>query len=280
MRTLRYVLCDVFTERALQGNQLAVFTDGTGLDDALMQDLAREMNLSETVFIRRAEQGGHAKLRIFTPATEVPFAGHPVLGTAFVVGGPITADVIRLETGKGLVPVTLTREAGRVVFGWMEQPLPSVHPFARTDELLRALGVAGAKSPIETYDNGIAHTYVELATRDEVARVSPDFAALAKLPTLGVSTFAGEGTEYKTRMFAPAGGVNEDPATGSAAGPLALHLARHGRVPFGADVRIEQGAELRRPSVLFARVTGSKDHVERIEVGGSAVIVARGELRI
>jgi trans-2,3-dihydro-3-hydroxyanthranilate isomerase len=280
MKSLRYVLADVFTDKALSGNALAVFTNAQGLGGELMQALAREMNLSETVFLSRPEQGGHARMRIFTPTREVPFAGHPVLGSAFVVGGPVTSDEIRLETGKGVVPVQLTREGGRVVFGWMRQPTPSVAAFGPTAELFRALGVDAAVSPVETYDNGIAHTFVELASRAAVRAVEPDFAALSKLPGLGFSTFAGSGTEYETRMFAPAGGVNEDPATGSAAGPLALHLARHGRVPFGTEVRIEQGSAIHRPSVLFARVAGSTDAVDAVEVGGSAVIVARGELRV
>jgi trans-2,3-dihydro-3-hydroxyanthranilate isomerase len=280
MKNLRYVVCDVFTERPLAGNQLAVFTNASGLGDDQMQALAREMSFSESVFLSRPEQGGHAKLRIFTPAREVPFAGHPVLGTAFVVGGPITVDEVVLETKMGNVPVQLTREGARVVFGWMKQPLPSVTPFERRAELLRALGVAGAEGLIETYDNGITHTYVPLASREAVAAVTPDFALLASLPTLGVSAFAGSGLEYKTRMFAPAGGVNEDPATGSAAGPLALYLARHGRTAFGEQIRIEQGEELGRPSVLFARVAGTRDQVESVEVGGSAVVVARGEFRI
>jgi trans-2,3-dihydro-3-hydroxyanthranilate isomerase len=280
MRTVRYVVADVFTDRPLTGNQLAVFTDASGLDDSAMQALAREMNFSETVFVLRAESGGHAKIRIFTPGREVPFAGHPVLGTAFVLGGSVQVDVIRLETGRGVVPVALERQHARPVFGWMTQPLPSVEAFPEPAALLAALGVERSESPIETYDNGIVHSYVELASREAVAAVRPDFARLVALPLHGVSTFAGAGIEWKTRMFAPEAGVNEDPATGSAAGPLALHLARHGKIAFGDEIRIEQGAELGRPSVLYARVTGSREKVERVEVGGSAVIVARGEFRL
>ncbi|MBK7582435.1 MAG: PhzF family phenazine biosynthesis protein [Myxococcales bacterium] len=280
MRTLRYVVCDVFTDRPLEGNQLAVFTNASGVDDKTMQALARETNFSETVFVLRAEQGGHAKLRIFTPAREVPFAGHPVLGTAFVLGSPMTVDDMRLETGRGEVPVALTREGGRVTFGRMQQPIPTWKTFEAADELCAALGVERSELPIESYDNGIVHTYVALASREAVAAVRPDFARLARVPTHGVSVFAGSGLEYKTRMFAPEAGVNEDPATGSAAGPLALHLARHGRLAFGDEIRIEQGAELGRPSVLFARVSGTSDSVERVEVGGSAVVVARGEFRV
>src|SRR5262249_6968984 len=148
--------------------------------------------------------------------------------------------------------------------------------FSHAAELLEALGVDRAESPIETYDNGIRHTMVELSSRDQVARLEPNFARVLELPTHGVSTFAGSGREWKTRMFAPEAGVNEDPATGSAAGPLAVHLVRHGRIDFGEQIRIEQGAEIARPSVLYARVVGTRDRIERVEVGGSAVSVARG----
>lgn len=279
MQPLRYVVCDVFTDRPLAGNQLAVFTDAQRLDPATMQALALEMGYSESVFVQRAAAGAHAKLRIFTPAVEIPFAGHPVLGAAFVLGGPISSDEIRLETGRGIVPVQLEREASRPVFGWMSQPIPSVAPFERTAELFSALGVERSESPVEVYDNGAEHLYVELASREAVVRVRPDFVRLAEVVPLGVSTFAGGGTEYKTRVFAPGAGVNEDPATGSAAGPLALHLARHGRIQFGDTIRIEQGVEIGRPSLLYARVSGAREHVEKVEVGGSAVIVARGEFR-
>ncbi len=256
-----------------------MFTNATGLDDAKMQALAREMSFSETVFLSRSETG-HAKLRIFTPVQEIPFAGHPVLGTAFVVGASIQTEEILLETQKGIVPVRLEKEHATPRFGWMQQPLPNVEPFAETAELFAALGVAGSELPVELYDNGARHLYVSLSTREEVARLEPDFARLARVCSLGVSTFAGSGLEWKTRMFAPAAGVNEDPATGSAAGPLAVHLARHDRIAFGDEIRIEQGSEVRRPSTLHARAVGSREKLERVEVGGAAVIVARGEFQL
>jgi trans-2,3-dihydro-3-hydroxyanthranilate isomerase len=123
--------------------------------------------------------------------------------------------------------------------------------------------------------------YVVLGSPEEVAGLRPDFGALSELPAaMGINCAAGSGARWKTRMFAPAGGVPEDPATGSAAGPLALHLARHGRIGFGEEIEISQGAEIGRPSTLFARIDGSADAVERVEVGGSAVVVARGEFRL
>ena len=279
--TFRYVVADVFTDVPLAGNQLAVFTDAREIPEELLQPLARELNFSETVFVLPGESGGHARMRIFTPSVEVPFAGHPTLGTAFVLGGPLQLIEIRLETGSGVVPVRLEREGARIVFGRMEQPLPTVAPFEREAELLAAVGVGRSELPVEVYDNGLQHVYVCLRSEEEVAALEPDLSSIADLgEVLGVNCFAGAGSRWRTRMFIPGGGISEDPATGSAAGPLALHLARHGRIAFGDEIEISQGAEIGRPSTLYARVDGSREQVERVEVGGSAVIVARGEFRL
>jgi trans-2,3-dihydro-3-hydroxyanthranilate isomerase len=277
----RYVLVDVFTDTPLVGNGLAVFTDARELSEDLLQPLAREMNLSETVFVLPAEDKGHARIRIFTPSSELPFAGHPTLGTAFVLAGPLSLDEIKLETGAGVVPVRLEREGPRIVFGRMEQPLPTVEAYEGDSELLGALGIERSELPVEVYDNGLRHVYVTLVSEDAVAALRPDFNRLAELPgVLGVNCIAGSGTRWKTRMFAPGGGVAEDPATGSAAGPLAFHVARHGRSEFGQEIEISQGAEIGRPSTLYARVDGTPDRADRVEVGGSAVVVARGEFRL
>lgn len=281
MPTLRYVIADVFTDTPLAGNGLAVFTDGRGVETEQMQRLAREMNLSETVFVLPAEADGHARMRIFTPAAELPFAGHPTLGTAFVLAAPMQLSVIKLETKVGTVPVELEREGARIVFGRMEQPLPKREAFADETLLFGALGIAQSELPVERYDNGLNNVYVALASEDDVAALRPDFGALADMPgMLHVSCFAGSGARWKTRMFAPGDGVAEDPATGSAAGPLAVHLAYHGKIGFGEEIEISQGAEIGRPSTLYARVDGSPDKIERVEVGGSAVVVARGEFKL
>lgn len=281
MPTFRYVLADVFTDTALEGNGLAVFTDAREIPEESLQRLARELNLSETVFVYPAEQGGHARIRIYTPTSEIPFAGHPTLGTAFVLAAPLQLPEIALETGQGIVPVALERENGRIRFGWMSQPVPLVKPYAAEEELLRAVGVERSELPVEVYDNGLHHVYVALPSKEAVAALEPDMQALTRLPDiLGINCFAGEGLEWKTRMFAPGGGVPEDPATGSAAGPLACHLARHGRTSFGEQIEISQGVEIKRPSTLHARVTGSAERIEKVEVGGSAVIVARGEFKL
>jgi trans-2,3-dihydro-3-hydroxyanthranilate isomerase len=282
----RYTVADVFTDVPLQGNQVAVFTDASGLSGEVMQRTAREMNLSETVFVLRSEgSGAHLRVRIFTPAVELPFAGHPILGTAFVVGRAMGSNVVRLETGLGVVPVTLTRPdgGGEPVYGEMEQPIPAFEGFGAAGALLAALGIDRPRDgllPIEAYRNGPVHVYVELPSEEAVADLRPDLGALERLGEYAISCFAASGLRAKTRMFAPALGVAEDPATGSAAGPLAVHLARHGRIDFGTEIEIVQGVEIGRRSLLRARAEGSADAIERVAVGGSAVIVARGEYRL
>jgi trans-2,3-dihydro-3-hydroxyanthranilate isomerase len=278
MRRFRYVVCDVFTDVPLAGNQLAVFTDARDLTSEEMQALAVEMNFAESVFVLPpAADDADVRIRIFTPARELPFAGHPTLGAAFVLGGPLSKIEIRLETGAGVVPVTLERDGARIVFGRMEQPIPRWEPVADPNPILAALGVEGSGLPVERYDLGPGHLYVELDSPEAVAAIAPDFAALARATSDGANCFARDGERWKTRMFAPEHGVVEDAATGSAAGPLAVHLARHGRIRFGEQIEIRQGAEIGRPSTLYATADGEADRIERVEVGGSAVTVARGE---
>ena len=278
----RYVVADVFTDVPLQGNQVAVFGDAEGLSAELMQRTARELNLSETVFVLPAGDDGQcdAHIRIFTPAIELPFAGHPVLGTAFILGEHLGLDNIRLRTANGVVPVALERRDGAVAFGLMAQPVPTWTAFERADELLAAVGVELSGLPIEVYDNGPRHTYVQLPDEASVVALAPDIGALGRFGQVGVSCFAVTPEYVKTRVFAPGLGVAEDPATGSAAGPLAVHLARHGVVGFGERVEIRQGAEVGRPSILYAEAQGSPDQIDRVLVGGSAVVVARGEYQL
>lgn len=277
-----YVILDVFTDVPLEGNQLAVFTEGAAVPQRLMQRTARELNLSETVFVLPPEDAqSDAGIRIFTPAAELPFAGHPTLGAAFVVGERDNASLVRLQTGAGIVPVRLTREEDQIVFGEMEQPIPVPEPFERAEELLAAIGVERSELPIEVYRNGPVFVYVMLPSFEAVAGLQPDVRALSAFGEVGVNCFAydGEGN-VKTRMFAPAFGVVEDPATGSAAGPLAVHLVRHGLAAFDEQLRIRQGEEILRPSLLQARVEGADERIDRVLVGGSAVLVARGEYRL
>jgi trans-2,3-dihydro-3-hydroxyanthranilate isomerase len=278
--TLRYVVVDVFTDTALTGNQLAVFTDAREIEGELMHALTREIGFSESTFVLPPESGGAAKVRIFNPREEMDFAGHPVLGTAWVLAQPLQRGVVDLETGVGIIPVELDRdESGALVFGRMTQPVPTIEPYPEPDRLLEALGVESSTLPVERYDNGVLHTFVGLESPDAVAALRPDLQALAELE-VKANCFAGSGSTWKLRMFAPAVGVPEDPATGSAVGPLACHLARHGLVEWGEWIEISQGVEIGRPSTLFARADGSDGAIERVFCGGRAVVVARGEFRL
>ena len=277
MREIDYELCDVFTDRPLAGNALAVFTAADNLDDATMQALARETNLSESAFVRRpANAEADAAVRIFTPTMELPFAGHPTLGTAFVLAARTDRRIIKLETGRGLITVRLNDEPARPRFGWMTQPVPRIERYAHTALLLSALGVSESKLPVDLYDNGPHYVYVELDTPDAIAALRPDMSRLAALGSTAFSVFARKDARWKCRVFAPGEGIPEDPATGAAAGPLAVHLARHGRISFGDEIVIEQGIEIGRPSTLYARARGGPEHLQSVEVGGSTVIVGRG----
>lgn len=278
MASYRYVLADVFTQTPLNGNQLAVFTDARGIDDETMQGLARELALSEIVFVLPPENGGTARIRIFNPHHEMPFAGHPTLGAAFVLAAPLQLGVIELETGAGTIPVVLERdESGRIVFGRMRQLVPTVTEVQDVDRLYAALGVDGSELPVELYDNGARHIVVVLGSEDTVARLTPDTPAIASFQVTGVNCVVGSGRAWKTRMFWPHG---EDPATGSAAGPIACHLARHGLIAWGDEIVLTQGVEIRRPSTLHARAEGGDGLIDAVEVGGGAVVVARGEFRL
>jgi trans-2,3-dihydro-3-hydroxyanthranilate isomerase len=274
----RYLVLDVFTDIPLAGNALAVVTDGRGLAAPQMQRIARELNLSETVFVLAARAGGDARIRIFTPHVELPFAGHPVLGSAILIGSALGRSQVVLETGSGEVPVELRPAAQGAPFGRMQQPLPSFGPYGRADELLAAIGVEASTLPVEQYVNGPRHVYVGLDSEQELAALRPDLQALAELGAMGVGCFAGAGARWKSRNFAPGLGVPEDPATGSAAGPLAVHLARNGSIAFGEEIAIRQGEEIGRPSLLYASAHGTPQRIERVEVGGHAVFVATGEL--
>lgn len=278
MPTYRYVFADVFTDTPLIGNQLAVFTDARGLDAETMQALALEIGFSETVFLLPPEQGGTARIRIFNPAYEMKFAGHPTLGAAFVLGAPLQRGVVELETGAGIVPVTLERdESGRIVFGRMTQPIPRVEEVEDPDGVLAAIGAQRSTLPIELYDNGARHIIVTLDGVAELGALVRDGAAIEALEITGVNAVARSESGWRNRMLWAHG---EDPATGSAAGPIACHLARHGLIGWRDEIVIAQGVEMGRPSILHARADGGDGLIDAVEVGGAAVIVARGEFRL
>ncbi|MFE1875012.1 PhzF family phenazine biosynthesis protein [Streptomyces sp. NPDC059496] len=274
-----YIVVDAFARRPLEGNPVAVFFDAADLSAETMQRIAREMNLSEVTFVLPSQQGGDARIRIFTPVNELPFAGHPMLGTAVALGHTMKKERLLLETAMGLVPFRLRDDDG-VPAVRMEQPVPTWQPYEHSAELLEALGVAESTTPVEIYRNGPRHVFVGLESVAALSALRPDHRALSRFPDMAANCFAGEGTQWRTRMFSPAYGVVEDAATGSAAGPLAIHLARHGLSTYGEGLRILQGVEMGRPSLMLATAEGTGEHVRSVQVGGHGAIAARGTIYV
>jgi trans-2,3-dihydro-3-hydroxyanthranilate isomerase len=271
MRKLNYSVVDVFTTRPLEGNPLAVFTNPGDLSAETMQRLAQELNLSETAFILPPRAGGTARLRIFTPRRELPFAGHPIVGSAYVIARAAPLGLLRFETGVGEVPVVVDREGGFVSRCTMTQPEPR---FAETDVtpevLSKALGANVIGAVLEA-TNGPSFL---LAMVDDVDAIARDAGALARLPhAVGVYERPRDGVT-RQRLFAPGEGIAEDPATGSLAGLVGARLAREGLVD-GA-LEIHQGAQVRRPSVIYVDARAG----ERPRVGGACASVARGTFEL
>ncbi|MDQ0598289.1 trans-2,3-dihydro-3-hydroxyanthranilate isomerase [Streptomyces canus] len=274
-----YLVVDAFARSPLEGNPVAVFFDAADLTAELMQRIAREMNLSEVTFVLPPEQGGDARIRIFTPVNELPFAGHPLLGTAVALGETLKEDRLLLETAMGVVPFELADDDG-VTTVRMRQPIPTWEPYEHRAELLAALGVEDTVAPVEIYRNGPRHVLVGLGSVAALSALRPDHRALGEFPDMAANCFAGAGTHWRTRMFSPAYGVVEDAATGSAAGPLAIHLARHRLAAYGQQLEILQGVEMGRPSLMLATAEGTGETVRSVEVGGHGVVAARGTLYV
>ncbi len=274
----RYVLLDVFTDERFTGNPLAVFTDARGLADEVMGRIANELNLSETTFILPADgaEEGDARVRIFTPRRELPFAGHPLVGTAWVVGRSVALGRIVLQTGVGPVEIELERRDGELARAVMAQPRPRFSPVENPEALLAALRLPYRGHVLELADNGIRHAIVPLDSVEALAAVAPDIAALSAFEeAVTVTVWADAGDVIRSRVFAPAAGVPEDPATGSAAGPLAAQLVRDG-VRHAGRVTIVQGVELGRPSTMEVDADDAGD----VRVGGACVVTGRGFLEI
>jgi trans-2,3-dihydro-3-hydroxyanthranilate isomerase len=280
--SLSYEVVDVFTDRAFAGNPLAVVLDTDGMPTQALQRLAREFNLSETAFPQRSEDPAAGyRLRIFTPAVELPFAGHPSIGAAWVLArlGRIARGPVVQECGAGLLPLEVGSGAGAD-----EVTLTGGAP-ATGDELdpaplLAAVGLTAADlvgTPPRACGTGIDFAYLHVHA-DALARTRPDMALLERAGRAGVSVFALDGADVRARVFAGGVGVAEDPATGSAALGLGVFLAGAGLLPDGGDYVVQQGVEMGRPSVLRCRVTLGDTGALVATVSGSVVPVARGEI--
>ncbi|WP_089107640.1 PhzF family phenazine biosynthesis isomerase [Streptomyces hyaluromycini] len=276
---------DAFAEQPLSGNPVAVFFGSDDLNAQQMQRIAREINLSETTFVPRPRRpGSDARVRIFTPICELPFAGHPLLGTVVAPGLRTEGDRLRIETATGVILFSPERapECADEVAIWasVRRPVPVGQPFDRTGELLQAPGVSTSTLPVEMHVSGPRHVLVGLESTEALAKVNPDHRALSRFPDLAVDCFAGGGTVWRNRTFSPAHGVVEDAATGSAAGPLAIHLGRHGLSTCGRRIEIAQGVEIGRPSPMGALVHGQGDRVDSVEVLGHGVLTVEGRLHV
>jgi trans-2,3-dihydro-3-hydroxyanthranilate isomerase len=298
--SLNFLHYDVFTDEALAGNQLAVFLDGRGLSTERMQAIAREMNFSESTFVLPAEAAGtDVRLRIFTPTNELPMAGHPTIGSTFALAhtGAIRSGLSRFVFGLGVgpVPVDLEWEADRLRFAWMTQLKPEFGPAIDAREAVAAAigletGDLARDLPIQQVSTGLPFLFVPLRTRDAVDRASSDVSAFRRLKSagvdLGIFLFAvlprGSAETAYSRMFAPAFGMVEDPATGSASGALGCYLVRHGLVTGDDAGRMVslQGVAMGRPSRIHIAIDSRGGEIVNVKVGGTAVLIGRGELLV
>ena len=303
-RSLKFYQADVFTSQPFGGNPVAVFPDADGLTDDELQQIAREMNLSETVFVfPPTDPAAVARLRIFTPTQEIPFAGHPVLGTFYVLAQigristqePVTSVV--QECNIGLFSVELHAEQSRVVRVLMSQPKPEfLDPIDAIDDVYLIGGalslpkhvIADTKWPLQVVSTGLPVLIVPVRTLTAVRSINPDASAIINVcerfgangimvfTTVTVESFAS----VHARMFAPKIGILEDPATGSAGGALGAYLVQNGVVEVGptTNILIEQGYEIDRPSRILVQVESDDDIIQGVKVGGHCVMVVEGTL--
>ena len=302
-RSYRYIHLDVFTDRLFGGNQLAVFLDGRGLSGETMQAIAKEMNYSETTFVLPPESSDtDARVRIFTPAEELPVAGHPTVGTTFALAraGIVGPDRDRLIFGLGIgpTPVSLVWSNGELCFVWMTQIAPTFGPpiadpsSAAAALLLPTAAVSGTGLPVQTVSCGVPFLLVPLATRRAVdnaalsATAYDEFRRAAGFDELPIFLFSTESANDKatvySRMFAPGFGIAEDPATGSASGPLGCYLVRHKVVsPARAGSMLSlQGVKMGRPSHVHIAIGLQDGEIDSVRVGGESVVAGEGTLYV
>jgi trans-2,3-dihydro-3-hydroxyanthranilate isomerase len=302
MRSYRYLHYDVFSPRLFAGNQLAVFLDGRGLTADQMQAIAREMNFSESTFVLPPEAPGtDVRVRIFTPGAELPIAGHPTIGTAFALAraGVIGAPQIQVTFGLGVgpTPVELTWSADDLSFAWMTQPQPEFGAELDLAEPAAAAlslppeAVTATLLPLQTVSCGVPYLIIPLRSRADVDAAVVDpvaYSRLARLANLGTEalylfttdTGPNDSATVYTRMFGPGIGIAEDPATGSAAGPLGCYLLTHAVLDpsKAATIMNLQGVHMGRPSLIHTAITGSATAVTSVRVGGEAVLAGEGTL--
>ena len=304
MKRLHYHLVDVFTNRMFGGNQLAVFTEGHEVPPELMQIIAKELNLSETTFVLSPKDPNNTfHVRIFTPGKELPMAGHPTVGTAFVLAREKMFEwsgdhaEIRFEEGVGVIPVSLQFSGGSPGMITMTQPLPSFGPEIHDiDAIAQMLSLEpddiDSRFPVEVVSCGVPFLFVPLSSLDAVHKIQVSADAVSRIldpyGTHEVFVFTRdvehEGSTVHSRMFAPGIGITEDPATGGASGPLGCYLVRHGIVPIEGDgtakIVSEQGIEMGRPSFIKIEIEQTQRAISAVRVGGECVFVGGGFIEL
>lgn len=303
MPKLKFHTVDVFTTKRFAGNPLAIVEGADGLSTEAMQTIAREFNLSETIFVQTPEESAHtAKVRIFFPAAEIPFAGHPTIGCAIHLAlkqypGEGNFDtIITLEEVAGLVPVNVIRKQGQVTAQFTAPVIP--HVFDGQVPLAEIAADALGLDPADIgfgdhrpglYAGGPSFVYVPLASRAALEKAKPAEPAWSRMTeaadTVGVYCYTPGGdapeTDYRARMFAPTGGIPEDPATGSASAILAAQLLAAGELKEGVNAfRLEQGYEMGRPSDVGLEISIAGGEIELIRIAGSSVKVSEGEIEV
>ena len=293
MPSLAFYIVDVFAEEKYAGNQLAVFTDAGALATETMQQLAKEMNYSETTFILSAEPRSRGyDVRIFTPNQELPFAGHPTLGTAFILQHKIIqkpVETVALNLKVGQIPVSILYKNGLADVLWMEQRSPVFGDVFAAETIAPILNLAltdiDTRFPIQAVSTGVPFIIVPLKTHQALkqARVNKDryFTFIENTQAKEILVFCPEtyspGNHLSVRVFADSLGIPEDPATGSANGCLAGYLVQHSYLgqPL-IDLRVEQGYEIGRPSLLLLKATKTATQIQ-VSVGGCVILVAQGK---
>ena len=302
MRKLRYQIVDVFTDRAFGGNPLAVFTNGRGIEPELMQSIAKELNLSETTFVLPPENPENDyRVRIFTPTAELPMAGHPTVGTSFILAREHMIELgseqttIKLEEVVGTISVQLNFKDSQPDLIWMQQPLPTFGPrYDETELIAEMLSIApeaiATEWPIEVVSCGVPFLYVPLkdlaSIRATRLRLDVWERTLRASGVSGVFVFTKEteleGSSVHSRMFAPGLGITEDPATGAASGPLGCYLVRYEVFPATqkAVLTSEQGIEMGRPSIIKIIIEQDAGEINRVRIGGQCRFMGEGYLEV
>jgi trans-2,3-dihydro-3-hydroxyanthranilate isomerase len=305
MEILKYSLVDVFTTTPFGGNQLAVFHEDSNLKTETMQMIARELNLSETVFIRPPSDPKREKsLRIFTPKVELPMAGHPTIGAAYVLAdkGILATKEGQnewiIEEGVGDVPVTVYKDDSHISKVEMKQPIPVFgEKYLNTEIAAKLLSLSiedlDTNLPIQTVSTGVPFLYIPVRSLSAIKKIN--FRAdvweeyfSSNPSTKHIFTFTKETEEAKStvhsRMFAPAMGISEDPATGAASGPLGAYLVEYGVIPPTENetyfLRSEQGIEMGRPSFIDISIVKEGNEFKEVKIGGNCVIIGSGELHL